>query len=78
MFNFQNENPKNHLAFMNVDGEKINCYIKIFNTFEAFINISNDANVYPTFKGNFISINPVTGVTKESSYSEAISNLRWD
>lgn len=78
MFNFQNENPKNHLAFMNIDGEKINCYIKIFNTFEAFINISNDANVYPTFKGNFISINPVTGVTKESSYSKAISNLRWD
>lgn len=78
MFNFQNESPKNHLAFMIVNGKKINCYIKIFNTFEAIINISNDASIYPTFRGNFISINPITGVTKESSYSEAILNLRWE
>lgn len=76
MFNFQDEDAKNHLAFMNADGDKICCYLKIFNIFEAIVEISNDAKKYPNFKGNFISINPLSGVIKESSYLEAILKFR--
>ena len=76
MFNFQDEESKNHLAFMNADGDKIYCYLKVFNVFEAIVKISNDAKKYPDFKGNFISINPLSGVIKESSYLEAILRFR--
>jgi hypothetical protein len=77
-FNLWGDEPKNHIAFMNVDGNQISCYLRIFSVFEGVIQISIDADNYPDFKGKFISINPVSGVTRESNYLEEIVRLTRD
>lgn len=74
-FNFWDNEPKNHIAFMNVDGNQIYCYVRIFSVFEGIIQISIEAENYPEFKGKFISINPVSGGIRESDYIEEMARI---
>jgi len=74
-FNFWDDEPKNHIAFMIVDRNEIFCYLRIFSVFEGIIQVSVDANNYPDFKGKFISINPISGVIRESTYLEEINRV---
>lgn len=75
MFDLWNKEPKNHIAFMNVDGNQIVCYLRIFSVFEGVIEISNNAEKYAFFEGRFISNDPVTGALRESSYIDEIIRL---
>ncbi|MGR6342355.1 HNH endonuclease [Priestia megaterium] len=73
IFNFRDEEPKNHIAFMIVDGHQINCYVRIFSIFEGLIQVSEEADKYSNFEGKFISLNPILGVIKETTYLEAMA-----
>lgn len=69
------EETHNHIAFIKRDGEQINCYVRIFKVFEACIRMSENASSYPHFKDQFISIDPVSGAIRESSFIEEINRI---
>ena len=69
------EETYNHIAYMKREGNQISCYVRIFKVFEGIICMSENASNYPHFKDQFISIDPVSGTIRESSFMEEISRI---
>lgn len=69
------DEPNTHIAFLKKANGKITCFVKVFSIFEGMITVSDNASNYPEFEDRFISINPQTGVIRESSFLEEVRRL---
>ncbi|QFP71406.1 HNH endonuclease [Bacillus subtilis] len=76
LLNLWEDEPLYHMAFMQKSGKNIIIYIKIFNVFDGSVILSNNADCYHDFEPKFISINPVTGIKRESNIYEEIVRRR--
>lgn len=63
-----------HIASLLKIDNSIGCYIKVFNTFEGMVVISNKSSVYSDFGSKFIAINPQNGEIIKSTIIEEILN----
>lgn len=74
MIPIRKEHKNYHIASLLKIDNSIGCYIKIFNTFEGMIVISNKSSTYSNFESKFIAINPQNGKIIESTIIEEILN----
>lgn len=69
---FTDSRPGQHIAFLTCVQEKIAVYVRIFEVFEASIEVSQQADRYVGCTSRFLAIDPVTGKQQESTLDEEI------
>jgi hypothetical protein len=74
-FPFWTSEQFSHIAFIAPGIGELTCYVRIFQTFEGLVQVSGSGTQYSGFLGRFISVDPRTGVRRESSFSEELDRL---
>jgi hypothetical protein len=77
---FINDRPYQHIVFLTRVQEKIAVYVRIFEIFDALIEVSQQADRYVRGGSHFLAIDPVTGVQYESTFEEEVRRLgeKWN
>lgn len=73
--NMWDEEPASHIALLVCSRGKLVFYVRVFQTFEARIKVSNSARAFEGFRSKFLAIGPINGTRRESSLEEEISRL---
>jgi hypothetical protein len=69
------DETKSHIGFMSTDGDTISMYVRIFEIFEGVVQVSDNASKFGTITDMFVSVNPTTGVVRESSFEDEITRM---
>jgi len=56
-------------------GEGVGVYVRVLGVMEALIQVTDDEKKYPQFQQRFISIDPVTGTTREATFEEEVARI---
>lgn len=67
--------PNSHIALMIRERNRIGCYVRVFNVIDGIISVTENANLYPRFEGEFLSIDTVTGNMRRSTFIEEAKRL---
>lgn len=72
--NLLNFEPFYHLALLSTDRIRLTMYLRVLDTFECRIVISNDARKYKIKSDKFIAINPQTGIICDKIEYKVLTN----
>lgn len=75
LYPFWADEPHSHIAFLMNNDDYISAYVRIFETIEGHVIVSEGANRYPNFKGMFLSNNPVKGDVREVALSAEFARI---
>jgi len=65
-----------HMALLKRDGEKLFCYVNLFNQFHGLLVVSEQAEIYNGYEDRFLINNVIKKKIRENSLGEEFSRVR--
>jgi hypothetical protein len=65
----------NLISFAMAQNGAIAVYVSVLGALEAMVQVTANAAAYPSFQSHFVSIDPVTGATRSTSFEEEVMRI---
>ena len=72
---FLADRPNQHIVLLSRAQGRIGAYVRIFEVFDGMVEVTKNADQYPSFIPQFLAIDPVSGRCDKSTVDEEIARL---